>query len=220
LAQAASSFSFPDTFSSPLLNNPTARNDVIRYSYTTQVRPPAPFVFLIIDWHILHLVGGSAMKLYLFASSALSLLFSCVYVAESAQGKDAKAERDALQGKWLVNQESVSGKPLSDEEVKARKKTVTFSGSKVTVSRFRPEGNLDVQTGSFEIDVTKRPKRINLKVKLTAEFLELRGIYEIDGDSMKLIWTGGKADRPETFATTKGDKYLLMVLEKQKKPGA
>jgi hypothetical protein len=44
----------------------------------------------------------------------------------------------------------------------------------------------------------------------------MKGIYALDGDSLKICVSQPKADRPTEFATKKGSNSSLVILKREK----
>jgi uncharacterized protein (TIGR03067 family) len=67
---------------------------------------------------------------------------------------------------------------------------------------------------TFTIDETNKLKNIDMK----AGDLEIRGIYAVDGDNLKMCLVKEKRyERPADFTTKQGDGHGLLVLRRQKK---
>ena len=66
--------------------------------------------------------------------------------------------------------------------------------------------------GSLKLDSTKTPKQIDLDVNGRT----LKGIYELDGDTLKMSYNLGAEERPTEFVS-KPDTGLVLVIHKRKK---
>ena len=128
-------------------------------------------------------------------------------VAADAKDDAAKKDMDALQGKWtVVSMESDGGTlTLAKDAVRVIK------GDKYTVT-LTPDLTIE---GTFKIDPTAKPRRIDTKATSGPyKDQELQGIYEIDGDTLKICYGLPGKDRPTEF---KGkDGCMLMVHKKAK----
>jgi uncharacterized protein (TIGR03067 family) len=130
---------------------------------------------------------------------------------EAAEANTAEAAK--LAGTWTVDSAKADGNSL--EEWKAGK--FTFADGKTTIPRSKG--------GVFSIDASKDPKWIDIT---TDEKLTLLGIYQVDGDSLKLctnittkVVKDGKSveqasERPTQFDSKQG---MLFVLKRDKKKG-
>ena len=114
--------------------------------------------------------------------------------AADDKGDDAKQ----LQGTWVID--PAAYKDEKDPEVVKQMKAVRiiFDGDTLTVRH--PPGN--EEKGGFAVDPSKKPKEIDLSDKA-------KGIYELDGDTLKLLGGAKRpAERPKEMkpnATRKGN---------------
>lgn len=107
------------------------------------------------------------------------LLIGVAGLAVPLETKEDKSDLKKLEGAWVVVGIEELGKRGTDEEVKKEDLRFTFAGNKVTV---RLGKNEKPQEGTFTIDAAKKPKHIDMK----AGDLKIRGIYAIDGDTLKM----------------------------------
>lgn len=118
-------------------------------------------------------------------------------------------EAKALEGEWSVTRAEQSGKQLPDEDVKKMK--VTIKQGVMTIDNGSRQESVTVS-----IDASTKPKGIDLRrVKSGNEQVD-RGIYELDGNELKICWGEEKtADRrPEEFKTTRDLGGRLLVLKR------
>ena len=125
--------------------------------------------------------------------------------AADDKGDDAKQ----LQGTWVID--PATYKDEKDPEALKQMKAVRiiFDGDTLTVRH--PPGN--EEKGGFALDPSKKPKEIDLSDKA-------KGIYELDGDTLKLCWDAdGKANgRPTKFAADRTkDRVTNLVLIREAK---
>ena len=142
--------------------------------------------------------------------------FGCLVAAltigrASAQGDAAKKELKKLEGTWATVSIEAAGQKVTDEDkIKTRKLTTT--GAKYTLK----VGDETVQ-GTIEINPTKKPKTIDVKPDSgTNKGKTLLGIYELDGDSLKLCLAPPGKDRPTAFATAAENAQQLVVYKREK----
>jgi uncharacterized protein (TIGR03067 family) len=126
-----------------------------------------------------------------------------------ALAKDSTSDAKRIQGTWVID--PATYKDIKDKEaVKAAKDVrIIFEGDTVTFKH--PPGN--EERVKFVLDATKKPKQIDMSEGA-------KGIYELDGDTLKLCWdqqakTNG---RPTRFADVK-DKPSVhnLGLKREKK---
>ena len=126
--------------------------------------------------------------------------------AGSAQDKKAvDDDNKKIEGTWTV----VSIEPTAKtKEDLARMKIMIKDGSIII-----KDGDVLVEKQTFKLDPSKKPKQIDIK----AEDERLPGIYELDGDNLKLCVTEGKGTpRPTKFAPDDKTEAVLVVLKRQK----
>jgi uncharacterized protein (TIGR03067 family) len=128
--------------------------------------------------------------------------FSLVLVpACSGPGSDerSKADRAALQGEWEIVSAESNGEPPPPGMLDGAK--FAFSGDNLTLLG---------KEGTFELDATQSPRRIDF---IRGKGRQL-GIYELDGDRLKLC-VGPADDRPTEFKTQPRTDHSLFVLKRK-----
>jgi uncharacterized protein (TIGR03067 family) len=125
-----------------------------------------------------------------------------------------KKELKKLKGSWSATALEFAGQKAPADE--AKKNKIMFDGDKVTFI----EGD-EKKQGTFKIDPTKKPATIDLigtegkeKGKTT------KGIYALEGDSLKIAIGFKRDERPTEFATSKDVLVILFVLKRDKKQRA
>jgi uncharacterized protein (TIGR03067 family) len=125
----------------------------------------------------------------------------------------AKKDRASLQGVWVCTKVSFNGQTLdatNDKQV-PRPLTVTFDGDKIVFAQGDDKG----PGTAYKIDPSKKPKAIDIGTA--------KGIYAIDGDSLKLKYFKEKDQddkrnvQPADFGTKEGDGFASFELMRQKK---
>jgi uncharacterized protein (TIGR03067 family) len=118
------------------------------------------------------------------------------------RGKDEQSKRDhaALQGEWEIVSAESNGEPPPPGLLNGAK--FAFSGDKLTLLG---------KEGTFELDATKSLRQIDFVRGKTRQI----GIYELDGDNLKLC-VGPADDRPKEFTTRPRTDHSLFVLKRKK----
>jgi uncharacterized protein (TIGR03067 family) len=130
----------------------------------------------------------------------------------AADNKDAlKGDKEKLQGKWHIVSIAVEDKVIKREDVPKEWKGTFEKDLFVEGDRF---GQIDYSNAKIELDETRDPKQIT--VRDDGGKLTFRGIYALDGDTLKICMNGDGSDvrRPEEFVTKKGTPLLLIRLKK------
>src|SRR5262245_59127791 len=113
---------------------------------------------------------------------------SLLLAAAEAEEKKPVGDQEKIQGTWALVSGERYGKPLPEEVVKHVK--LIFSGNKLTTKT----GDR-LAEGTFKLDPSKKPKEIDLDVEGNVG----KGIYQLDGDTLKLVHGEVGDARPREF---------------------
>jgi uncharacterized protein (TIGR03067 family) len=133
-------------------------------------------------------------------------------VALPSPAADDTGDKDKLKGSWEMTVFEIGGQKLPIPEGKGM--LLVFDGDKFT----KKEPGKKDETGTFKIDEKKKLREIDLTVPKEGgkdgETMVMKGLYEIDGDTLRLSF-GMKPDGPRpTALDSKGG--VLMTLKKKK----
>ena len=130
-------------------------------------------------------------------------------MAADAKDDANKKDMDALQGKWQLVSLTRDGK---DQDV-PKDAVRVIKDNTYTVT---PRPGVTI-TGTFKIDATAKPKTIDMTATSgdNAGKTSL-GIYDLDGDTLKICWAPPGKDRPTEFKSAEGSGVLLSVQKKAK----
>jgi uncharacterized protein (TIGR03067 family) len=119
-----------------------------------------------------------------------------------------KTDADRFQGTWVVSRVEINGKV----QPKSFTIRVKFDGDKLLaiVGNRQPEAR-----GTFKLDQGLRPKAYDLT---TVEGQAVRGIYELDGDTLKVCLSAPGDERPTAMKTAPHDERTLIVYKREKGP--
>jgi uncharacterized protein (TIGR03067 family) len=124
--------------------------------------------------------------------------------ADNTKEKQAMADQEKIQGTWELVSGERNGKPLPDEVIQHVK--LIFAGDKLTTQ------HKDRKTeATFKLDANKTPKEIDLDMDGSVG----KGIYQLDGDSLKLVHGEVGDPRPKEFPK-EGSGLTVLVLKSQK----
>lgn len=120
---------------------------------------------------------------------------------------DEKMELEKLKGEWKLTSLSLAGKDLPIAEGKGPSKMV-IQGNKLT--------ELTSATFRIKLNVDKTPKWIDLETEKDGKNLQVKGIYELTKDEIRLCMPlNPQGERPTSF-DDKEKPYLLMKAKKSK----
>jgi uncharacterized protein (TIGR03067 family) len=138
----------------------------------------------------------------LLSSAALGACL--LLLAESGDARAANTDQEELQGKWNVESFEFNGAPV-DALIDAVRE---FKDGNYTLTPASGE----VFRGTVKLDSSKKPKQIDLELNDRT----LKGIYEIDGDTLKIGYALEGDQRP-TELVSKPDSGVVLVVHKRAK---
>jgi uncharacterized protein (TIGR03067 family) len=140
-----------------------------------------------------------AVKEFLLAAACGLLL-----AADNTKEQQAMGDQEKIQGSWVLASGERDGKPLPDQAIQDIK--LIFSGDKLTTQ------HKDRKTeATFKLDAQKTPKQIDLDLGGRVG----KGIYQLDGDNLKIVHGVLGDDRPTDFPNA-GSGLTVLVLKRQK----
>lgn len=143
-------------------------------------------------------------------------------LANKSDDKSNTATRKVLQalnGEWLTIAEEANGRTSSKPEVKQKNRRIVINGNSFAMSRVQ-DGMSGTYQGKFEIDAkTKSFDWIGKGAR--GANMELRGIYALDGDTLKLCYKYVKepgTTRPTQFKTDDkaGTNFVFLTLKRDR----
>jgi len=150
--------------------------------------------------------------------SLVGMFCAVGFVASGGSGSladdkaDLEKEVKKFQGAWTIESSVTGGKELSAAELKEF--ILTFEGDKHTLKR----GDDVFQVGTQKIDPSKSPKTIDVTItEGPNKGKVMLGIYEIDGDTMKVCFDPQGKKRPTEFKSAAGSENFVNVHKRVKK---
>jgi uncharacterized protein (TIGR03067 family) len=141
------------------------------------------------------------------------LLAAVVLMAGAAPRDDANAvDLKKMQGDWVVVSMVKDGTKIPDDDAQALFRTV--KDDTYAVARF----SRVIGKGTFKIDATKKPKTIDSTPAGSGDKAPpILGIYELDGDRLKICNAPPGKDRPTDFDAKEGSEHTLIIWQREKK---
>jgi RNA polymerase sigma factor (sigma-70 family) len=131
----------------------------------------------------------------------------------------SKKEMAKLQGTWTAVSVERDGKSMSEEEVKKLDIRLTIKGNEFMLMPLASQAPEHFPYGTFQIDPTKKPKAINFTILPYYPGMKtstVLGIYEVDGDSLKVLQGLPDQGRPTEFKTTPQSGLEFIVFNRAK----
>ena len=143
----------------------------------------------------------------------LALLARASAADVKAPEKDKNQIKDhagKLLGTWVIVSGEEDGKPSPAEKIKGSKMTVDKKSIKLTDKDDKQLWVID-----YKLDASKKPAAIDMTVaEGPGASKSSKGIYELDGDTLKLCYALPGGDRPKDFKTKEGAKENCFILKR------
>jgi uncharacterized protein (TIGR03067 family) len=125
---------------------------------------------------------------------------------------DLEKEVKKFQGTWTFESSEAGGQQLPAGELKEL--VITFAGDKHTIKK----GDQVVQVGAQKLDPSKSPKAIDVNMtEGPNKGVFMLGIYEINGDTLKVCFDPQGKKRPTEFKSAPGSANFVNVHKRVKK---
>jgi uncharacterized protein (TIGR03067 family) len=147
---------------------------------------------------------------------SLAALFCIVCFTASGAVADDKADRaketKKFQGTWTIESSVTGGQEIPRDQLKDF--IVIYEGEKHTLKH----GDKVFQVGTQKIDPTKSPKTVDVTmIEGPDKGKVMLGIYEIDGDTLKVCFDPHGKKRPTEFKSEPGSQNFVNVHKRVKK---
>lgn len=139
-------------------------------------------------------------------------IFSVLMTAFLLGGGDpAKTDLDKLQGTWVMVSMETEGHEVEAEDVKDNR--AVYEQNHLTLKT----GDRVRRRGIVTLDPGRKPKAINTwDQDGPYDDQTVPGIYELEGDTLKLCFARPGQERPKEFTTKSGTAFLFCVYKRQK----
>lgn len=143
---------------------------------------------------------------------ALGFAASAACVATANDKPDAAKETEKFQGTWSFVSSESSGQKVPAEQLKEL--VLIFEGDKHTVKM----GSEVIQAGTQKLDAAKSPKEIDVTItEGPSKGTVMLGIYEFDGDTLKVCFDSAGKKRPTEFKSPEGSGIFVNVHKRVEK---
>jgi RNA polymerase sigma factor (sigma-70 family) len=160
---------------------------------------------VLMTMRIAQVVRLTAVIVALGAAGGVGLLATQAWAEKPT--KEAKA---TLDGTWQVTAVTKNGVDDSKDEVDAAK--LVLSGE-----TFALHQGSKTMKGMFKVDPTQSPATIDLVLTEGGDRGEMHvGIYELDGDKLRICMTHKDKERPTKFESADGSGAVLVMLKRVK----
>ena len=146
----------------------------------------------------------------LFLVAVASFVVGSGFLAAGGDADAIKKDRKQMTGTWRPTSYEKDGKKSPAEQLE-KTRTIFGADGKVMVQR---DGKTIVE-GNINIDPTKKPKQSEgtfTEGELKGKTL---GIYEIDGDNMRICYALPGKDRPTEFSSKPGSGHVFVVYKRE-----
>jgi uncharacterized protein (TIGR03067 family) len=133
--------------------------------------------------------------------SALLLCLEMALAQDAGQGEQQK-----LQGSWQVLRYEYDGNDQNTEDIRL----VIAPGQIVIKDK---QGDKTIR---YTLDAGAKPKTIDLTRTVNGSQLQMTGIYQLDGDTLRICFGEKEQARPTEFSSPKGSRLTLFVLRRVK----
>jgi uncharacterized protein (TIGR03067 family) len=177
--------------------------------------PPVLIAFVVI---VLAVVGGGfLLQTKRQATQAAMAERDALEAVNKARIEEAdKEEKKGIEGRWLAEKTVSSGieKGMDEERL------LVIDGESVSWTYTKKKGNTGKSSTinfTYKLDPSKKPAEIDLS-PTEGDFKDqiFPGIYELDGDTLKLCRNQPGQKRPNEFVSNKGSDEVLLILKRVK----
>jgi len=144
------------------------------------------------------------------------LLFAALgLIAADAPKDDAKKDLDTIQGTWMIASGVYGGEDINSDLVS--KLSFEIKGDQLLL-KGDEEVVKDYAKITLRLDPSGKPKLIDFTVGQGEEKgAVIEGIYEINGDELKICAKLGAKERPAEFKSPENSRVALLTLKRQSK---
>jgi len=140
----------------------------------------------------------------------MNLLLALPALLLIAPADPAGSDLDRLQGTWVLVEMQREGEDVPAEDFKGW--TAVYEGNRITLR----DGDRVRRRGIVTLDPSRKPKAINTwDQDGPYEDQTVPGIYELDGDTLRLCFSRPGSERPKEFDTKTRPGVLYCVYRRR-----
>jgi len=141
--------------------------------------------------------------------AVLSLLVGLNSADANESSPEAVADVARMQGDWMIAEIKQNG--IKDPPEDAQTLFRTVSGDKYSIFRYSKK----ISEGTFKVDPSQSPKTIDSTPASTPGGPPILGIYEFDGEKLRVCNAPPGKPRPKDFGCRLGSMQTLIVWERE-----
>jgi len=138
---------------------------------------------------------------------------TCPGAVDDANEEVVKKELKKLEGTWALTSAERNGEKAPAEAINDFR--LVIKGNKLTIRVGGPP-----LEGTLTVDPSKKPSSYDATIAIDDRERTSVGIYEFDGDTLKICFTDKGGERPKEFSTKGGteEQPLSLHVYKRQKP--
>ena len=141
---------------------------------------------------------------------SLAVLLPMPRTLVAAQGEEVRKDLKQFTGTWQATSLERDGKAVAAQDV--RKVQLIVDGEHYTLQTGR-----QTIEGRQKLDPSKDPKIIDaVRTKGPDKGKTIHGIYELEGETLRICFSAPEQARPTAFKTGKGGGHRLFMLKRAK----
>ncbi len=152
-----------------------------------------------------HAVGSGVLALQIHAGPPMSVQFKNIRIHRFGAATTAGNDLDGFQGDWVAVRGRVNGNDMSDEQLQAVH--LRFKGA-----HYEVEWNNGSDSGSVKLLGRGAPKPMDIE---SGGGQTLAGIYELNGNRLRVAYGIDGAARPTDFEANDGSDSISVTYQKK-----
>jgi uncharacterized protein (TIGR03067 family) len=144
----------------------------------------------------------------MYLKLSMTFTIAVLFFPVSARAEDEAEQLEKMEGAWSVASAQEGGKEQTDE--KSKKLSIVIKGDTFSfVFKGQPK-TLDMK---LKLDPSAKPAMVDL-ISTVREGQVALGIYELQGEGLRICWARNGKARPDGFSTKPGDDRIFLTLKR------